>query len=386
MNKYYFDLHRKKDTEIECGICGEDIIQCDDLFKCCNTTCFSPICAECTGMLIGYSAESQSIPTCPDPECKHHFLRDMFRGRISPEQLAVYDNCCLDYMMRDNEDEAKLRITHGDMITRIRKERLTFLQNNFPASIAFVVQVTFGAKLRRIEKKNKDALAGVNKYSKKCMNITCNGLLDATGECMRCRTHYCTKCEQQLKGSKSEHTCKEADLESIKLMNSILRCPTCNIPSVRVSGCTSLTCSNCGTFFETNGKKGGHGGGYDKIELKNDDAATKLTTEYSSYLDGKDDIQLNIALIESMLPPAKTQEVFVRTIKAYIDEPEKYSKQQVAKSISKKYNAYMNNVVFNREYHKCMIELEKRLRIGELSLAVTKKIHNYVQVLNEYLR
>lgn len=386
MNKYYFDLNRKKDTEIECSICGEDILQCGELFKCCNTTCFSPICNECTGMLIGYSSQNNIIPMCPDPGCKHHFLRDMFKGRIAKEQLAMYDECCLAHMMTDKEDEAKVRITHGGMIKRIREERLTFLQSNFPASIAFVVQVTFGAKLRRIEKKNKAALAGITKYSKKCMNITCNGMLDKTGECQRCRTQYCMKCEQTIRGPRADHKCKEEDLASVKLMDSILRCPKCNVPAARVSGCTSLTCSNCRTLFTVDGKLGGHGGGYDPINLKNNDVAQKLTTEYSSYLDGKEQLQTYLALVESLLPPVKTQEVFVNAIQKFIDKPENNPRRLVAASISKKYNDYMNNVVFNREYHKCMIELEKRLRAGSLTNATAKKVHEYVRVLNEYLQ
>ena len=88
------------------------------------------ICNECTGMLINYSSQNNTIPMCPDPECKHHFLRDMFKGRITKKQLAMYDECCLVHMMTDKEDEAKVRITHGGMIKRIRKERLTSLQNN----------------------------------------------------------------------------------------------------------------------------------------------------------------------------------------------------------------------------------------------------------------
>jgi hypothetical protein len=384
MNKYYFDLNRKKDNEIECSICGEDIIHSNDLFKCCNTLCFSPICTQCSIMLIEYSSHNKNMPTCPNPTCKHHFLRDMFKKRLDTKYLTLYDESCFTYMMTDKEDDANTRITHITMIERIRKERLTFLQNNFPASIAFVVQVTFGAKLRRIEQKNKMALAGITKYNKKCMNITCNGVLDRTGECMRCRTQYCMKCERTIHGNMSTHICKEDDLASVQLMDSILRCPTCNVPAVKVSGCSSLTCSNCRTLFTVDGKIGGHGGGYDPVNMKNEDAAQKLTTEYSGYLDGKSQLQLYLAMIESLLPPTKTQEVFINVIQKYIDNPIAYPKEQVAIYISKKYNNYMNNVVFNKEYHKCLVELETRLRSGNLTNTIAKKVYDYIQILNKY--
>jgi hypothetical protein len=89
------------------------------------------------------------------------------------------------------------------------------------------------------------------------MNSHCNGKMNQDFECLKCSTKFCKSCEKVLK---ENHVCKKEDIESLKLISSIPKCPKCNIAIERSEGCNGMTCASCKTTFDySTGQVSDHG-------------------------------------------------------------------------------------------------------------------------------
>ena len=74
-----------------------------------------------------------------------------------------------------------------------------------------------------------------------------------------CESTYCKDCEKKIVGD-IKHECKQEDLDSVKFVNSLVKCPRCDIAVIRSFGCDNITCSHCGTNFHyITGEKTQHG-------------------------------------------------------------------------------------------------------------------------------
>ena len=101
-------------------------------------------------------------------------------------------------------------------------------------------------KLTKINKDNKKVLEKKIKYNKRCFNIICSGVLDEKYFCDICMTNYCKTCERI---EENNHSCKEEDLQSLKYIQSSVKCPTCYFPIERIYGCDHMRCPGCKTHF-----------------------------------------------------------------------------------------------------------------------------------------
>lgn len=90
-----------------------------------------------------------------------------------------------------------------------------------------------------------------------CANALCCGFLLSDQTCYKCHYAYCRSCDTAYRG---EHTCDPAELENVRAIRlNSTQCPCCHVYIYRISGCLSLTCTNCGLRFRTNGDIAGIG-------------------------------------------------------------------------------------------------------------------------------
>ena len=61
-----------------------------------------------------------------------------------------------------------------------------------------------------------------------CMNISCDGFLNEDLTCLTCLHQFCSHCEKQLDEG---HICKQEDIDSVDVIRSCVKCPTCNFTS-----------------------------------------------------------------------------------------------------------------------------------------------------------
>jgi len=88
-----------------------------------------------------------------------------------------------------------------------------------------------------------------------CQNNSCGGILGKKGVCLSCGFVSCKKCsiftESNLPTKESGHECKVEDLETCKFLKSVGKdCPKCFTHIVKASGCDTMFCIVCKTFFD----------------------------------------------------------------------------------------------------------------------------------------
>lgn len=88
-----------------------------------------------------------------------------------------------------------------------------------------------------------------------CPTEGCNGAFEDTpggGACPVCGIRACLACHESLGGSDAAHACKPENVETVNLIKSgqFQTCPSCRAVVQRRSGCRSMFCTNCSTFFD----------------------------------------------------------------------------------------------------------------------------------------
>lgn len=88
-----------------------------------------------------------------------------------------------------------------------------------------------------------------------CDDSSCKGILGKKGVCISCGFVTCKKCsvftESQLVVKESGHECKKEDLETFRYLRSEGKdCPKCFTHIVKSSGCDTMFCIVCKTFFD----------------------------------------------------------------------------------------------------------------------------------------
>ena len=226
-------------------------------YICVRKECDQSICQECLFSLITYSEESNVLPKCPSDKCSGIYtLADI--PDIPKEYLQLYESACFKYIMKDQGDTVKRRMQEAKVLANIRDDRLKHLEKEYPKAISLIAKISFKSKLRALDKqKGKIVNAQVNKATRSCLNMVCNGFLDPNFVCMTCESEFCGNCDRKLGPN---HECKQEDLDSVNIVNSMVKCPGCKLPVFKNEGCDSITCANCSTNFSySTGQLGGHG-------------------------------------------------------------------------------------------------------------------------------
>jgi hypothetical protein len=233
------------------------ICYCNEEFtlKCADKFCQTRICEECFETYLQHCLSERSLCKCLNQHCKSYIISDSFKKGNNYHEL--YKKVLLTAFMHSQGPEVKDKMNVSKLVGDLRQQRKQFIKT-FPKAIELVINIALSKKLNNIGKQNKLYVKNlVTKSNRMCMNSHCNGKMNQDFECLKCSTKFCKECEKVLK---ENHVCKKEDLESLKLISSIPKCPKCNIAIERSEGCNGMTCASCQTTFDySTGQVSDHG-------------------------------------------------------------------------------------------------------------------------------
>lgn len=348
---------------MDCIICFCPIE--DISIRCCDSQCLARICLECSIALFSYSAQNNIMPTCPSKNCQGFFLSSEIR-KLGDKSIKLYEDMCLQYVLKEKKDTASLKIAHENIINKLRQERSIFIQQNFPLAISHVASIAFKPRLSHLSKLKTQALSDKLKSSNRlCINLYCTGRLDPQLKCMVCLTQFCDKCEQAV--DKGTHTCNKDDLESVATIKKMIHCPKCQFPVEKSDGCNSITCSNCKTNFDySTGQHGGHGSHNNSINVR---VKYKISVMFGDKLDP---IILNTILEIESYEPNYSDKALLNTVKAHILQPDQ--NPQMVKKIVKQFEDSITYKYRMRLYIAIQKEIENLFSKNLLTLTELTKL------------
>lgn len=348
-------------SDLMCSICFCPFNDGEYTYSCANPACAARCCIECIASLISFSEKSSLLPTCPSTNCNAIFILSGLQN-LNLGIIKLYESACFSFFCKEQSDNIKKRIAEQQIVNKIRDERLKFIEKSFPKSITLVANLTFKDKLKQLDKQ-KTAIVNlkIRNSSKACLIGVCGGFLDPDFVCMNCSTPFCKYCEKKLTAN---HKCNQEDLDSVNLVNNMIKCPGCKLPVFKNEGCDSITCSNCQTNFSySTGKEGGHGSSNAKINVEIS-KKIKLSTEYENII--PKNCLLLILKIEALEPPFKSKDILLIPIKTYIQKGEN-TKATCAKELAKKLDIYTKSKYRKLLYQKCLVEVSNLLENKELN-------------------
>ena len=344
----------------DCIVCLSEIE--GKKYHCSNKSCKDKYCEECLILLIQYCSEEKMIPVCPSTNCKNTLLLcDL--SSLPKDIICLYEQCCLDFFLKDQGDYVQKQIQEKKIIQQLREERQRFITQTYPEAISLIAQISFKSKLRQLEKYKKELIEKQLNLSKRhCMNSVCKGYLDDNLKCMLCQTQFCNQCEKR---KQDNHQCKREDLDSVNIVNNMIRCPGCYLPVFKNEGCNSITCSNCKTNFEyTTGHLGGHGSNNAKLNIDLNQRH-KLSYSYKDHI--SEQLMPLLLDIEHLEPKLINKDTLLVLIKEYFETKNKIVDDQsmltnrAAKKLAKQLERYYLNQYKVRDYMTYMVELEDLL-------------------------
>jgi hypothetical protein len=247
---------------MDCIIClcpiGSEPIQCSEV------TCTEHICGECLDAYIQAQLDTGNMPRCVSTKCSGIYLYSVVQSKGTSEAADNYRRLCAKYYTNAHSGELQRTYEKDRIITRLRAERHEFIQRSFPRSVEIVAGIVFPHKLKRVTAfKIAKISRDVRQATRTCMRLFCNGHLTDELLCLSCDTQYCYWCEEVM--VTADHVCNADTVESVQQINTMVRCPECQLPVERAYGCNNMTCANdrCNTKFNyATGEKitNGHGG------------------------------------------------------------------------------------------------------------------------------
>ena len=249
--------------EVECIMCL--CVPTDKYVSCKNYGCDLVSCGECLNTMVSVCYDSiNSMPMC---ECGCEYLSSQLRTVLSKSGITQYNALCVRKYSRDTETVKIAR--SKEMLEAVKSKVRAELYENLPSAIANLIvisglekKLTTAIKKKTLIRQEKTNLITEN-ARRKCVSFVCKGRLidfdEDTLSCSTCHLFVCKKCDSVK--SNSEHVCKTENVESVQALNSIARCPQCNVPATKGEGCVFITCPYCHTNFDsTTGLRTNHGG------------------------------------------------------------------------------------------------------------------------------
>lgn len=350
---------------------------------CSNNLCTSKTCPECLeSYLKFYLEDKKTIPKCPSTECKNG---EIFYSEIhklnNKDLIDIYEKLVILHLKNYNEDNIILEKNQKKLIEKIRKEKHEFMANNFSPSISFIIETALKSKLKSIDKKNTQHVNQMmDKVNKKCPNIMCtSGILDVDFICMTCNEKYCVKCENKIVDDK--HVCNQEDIDSLKEIEKLVKCPICKLPVVKSYGCHNMTCSICKTNFNyVSGQIGGAGNhSNDTLVLKT------INHKLSNILSEKEEYNTRIInlmrIIENKEPENYSFSNIILLLKKHMGAEEKNDikiMNKIGSEIAKTYEIYKQRKIEKQKYIKFISSINESFNKNELTEDFLRKINNMI--------
>lgn len=257
-----------------CIICFSDF-EDGKRYTCCDPRCTESICFDCLTRYIDISVQENTLPTCPREKCEGVFdEKAVDKTLVSKFRNLLYNHYRL---VKTGAIEALKK--QRTVVQILKDEKMKFILENMPKAVKKVAEITFMGRLNKIRKVQAGREAG--RISRTCINLVCNGFLNEEFQCTKCKTQFCKDCEEIKEDA---HTCKQEVIESLKIVNNMVSCPSCKTKIEKSEGCMAMTCAVCKTnFWYNTGEKGdaGNHGAYVDVTLRN---TISLSTEYHDYI------------------------------------------------------------------------------------------------------
>lgn len=330
---------------MECVICFSEVDK--HFIKCADKDCEAKVCIECGSNFLKYSCKENQMMMCPGSDCKSVYLNSEMKKLPN---VKDYHHLFVSYLSTENMESLESVMTAKKVIEKIRAEKLAFITSNFPKAITSVINIAMQSNLKKINKNNKLKMQSVLINSRKCPNVLCTGHLDNKFNCSLCDTMYCKTCERK---QTSDHQCKQEDIDSIKFVNDLVKCPKCKFPVIRSYGCNMMTCSVCRTNFDyTTGKltQAGNHNAHETFEVKTSSSPSeRYVGVYSERI-------FNVLLqIEKKKPLEIKVTSTLNALKRFKETPS----DDLAKQVAVLYEKHFMNKIKQKHYYKCMIKIEE---------------------------
>lgn len=367
----------------ECLICFIEY-PIKDFIKCFLPNCKSKICYQCTKTHIDLCGKENKIPKCL--YCLNYMLQKSIINY--PELIPKYNECCIKEMTREKAFELSENIALHNKIEEIREIRKIFIENKFPAAIAYVAEHFLSHKVKKINnrdlKKKKKKTDIMPDKNVQCMNLICKGYLDSNFKCMICDTIFCKSCESIML---ENHQCKEEDLASMITINEFVKCPKCSLPVEKSSGCDIMKCSYCSeNFIYSTGKSGGLGNNHNSQLLIRENIY--LSIEYNKLLEQKG-LLSQIRILEDQKPNEEIRKLN-NSLKKYLKSgtPSQKGKNNnsenvLINNVARDFQKHIINTIKIKNYNKLMITLEQEIKKQTLDLKKFSEIIDSYELRND---
>lgn len=248
----------------ECVVCYTDTltgIECTDPF------CADVLCHDCLGTYLEHVKAGGNAPTCCAMGCRGAYRYSATRRITDPIHQRCYEEIVFALYTRQGTDAVRRDAEAHQLLEQVRQEREAFLRRDFPVAIVRCAELVYPGRMRKVRgdvaKRTQEATRNARRI---CMNLSCNGHMDATLRCLTCNTKFCPRCERR---QGPDHQCRAEDVQSVEAMRQMIHCPSCQLPIQRSLGCRNMTCANCGTKFDYHtGEIGGQGSHNTMVQLQ----------------------------------------------------------------------------------------------------------------------
>jgi hypothetical protein len=358
----------------DCNICYFSIEGIS--IKCSGENCECLICHDCFISFMDHLEKENGIPICPFNNCRGEIMYSEILMKNNKNLTLKFQNIIYNYLKHNNLDNITADKNHKLMLVKIRKDRHQFIMKTFPSAINKIIQIGLQTKLNKINKKNRELIKKVSTVDiKKCSNIFCYmGVLDINNICLTCSTEFCSKCEHKL-NENEQHICKEEDINTLKFVETLVKCPKCKLPAVKSYGCNNITCAVCKTNFDYITGKLSEYGNHDNVtvSLTNYDKLTNVLKNDEKYKDNSEFLII-LKRIENLQPQSYSFTNVINILQKYIDN----EKDINLHLLISKYEKYKLSQIENKKYFKYIIKLQEYYEKKELDFSKLKEIYNYL--------
>lgn len=348
--------------ETTCIVCFESSLW---TVKCENKGCSTVMCEGCFNDYVKFCGGENILPKCPNTNCNTEYLYGTFKGK----ERVYYD--ILHKYLKSHQDFSSYQdvVNEQSLIAKFKQEKLKFLREKCPPAIRKVAEIALKKKMNEVDKNNKMFIREMNlKANKNCMNLFCTkGKLVEYGDnykCNLCEQEFCKKCEGKAKVG---HICKQEEVESLRMIQNMVKCPKCLLSIQRSYGCNAMTCTMCGTHFDySTGKEGTHGNNH------NESLQVHNYSRYKPYLELKDSYDEKIGVLLLKLQDKVPKIVGPEGVVGVMAKLE--GGESCLKDLVIKYGEYRVAMVEQKRYYKMMSLLQDYHMEGKLTVEVLERI------------
>lgn len=334
-----------------CGIClcpFEEGVDCN--------ACSSVICSECFEALMEFCLKENKMIACSNPLCEQHYQKTSVPNHLLPLYFKTTHN----YLFKTHSETIEEEKSYVALVKTIREDRMKFIQAEFPTAIGIIVKIAYSKELSKVSRDN-EKLKKAAASSRRCMNFVCKGKMVKEKEywkCLVCKKKFCLRCEMLIEVG---HECKEADLESVKSVQSMVKCPKCGCPAIKSQGCNNITCAVCRTNFDYITGERSTAGNHtkdDALHLKENNSLLEM------YPDASAEEKKLLVCIDTKQPKLPN---FTATMNAL-------KKELSAEEVANKYSYYLLQSSKCVTYAEMLAAIEKQSRQSKLDVDFLEKV------------